>query len=96
MGSPLPLDLGFQRIAWLSHPLTNWMSDDGFLKQLNVRLKGFVRFGDTNWCRGKVVRTWQVGAKGWVELEVWSENQTGETTARGNAIVVLPSRETGR
>jgi acyl dehydratase len=96
MGSPLPLDLGFQRIAWLSHPLTNWMSDDGFLKQLNVRLKGFVRFGDTNWCRGKVVRTWREGAKGWVELEVWSENQTGETTARGNAIVVLPSRETGR
>jgi len=95
MGSPLPLDLGFQRIAWLSHPLTNWMSDHGFIKQLDVRLKGFVRFGDTNWCRGKVVRTWQEGTEGEVELEVASENQRGETTAMGNAIVVLPSRKAG-
>jgi len=95
MGSPLPLDLGFQRVAWLSHPLTNWMSDHGFLGKLDVRLKGFVRFGDTNWCRGRVVRTWLEGAEGRVELEVSSENQRGETTAGGRAIVVLPSRKTG-
>ncbi len=93
MGSPLPLDLGFQRIAWLSHPLTNWMGDHGFLKQLNVRLKGFVRFGDTNRLSGKVVRTWLSSMKGMVELEVSSINQRGETTAQGNAIVVLPSRK---
>jgi acyl dehydratase len=95
MGSPLPLDLGFQRIAWLSHPITNWMGDHGFLKQLNVRLKGFVRFGDTNWCRGKVVRTWHEGVKAMVELEVSSENQRGETTAQGSAVIVLPSRKAG-
>jgi acyl dehydratase len=95
MGSPLPLDLGFQRVAWLSHPLTNWMSDYGFLKRLHVRLKGFVRFGDTNWCGGRVIRTWLAGAEGRVELEVSSENQRGETTAAGNAIVVLPSRKPG-
>ena len=93
MGSPLPLDLGFQRVAWLSHPLTHWMGDDGFLKELNVRLKGFVRFGDTNWCQGKVVRTWRENGEGRVELEVYSENQRGEPTAAGNAIVVLPCRE---
>ena len=94
MGSPLPLDLGFQNIAWLSHPLTNWMGDYGFLKQLNVRLKGFVRFGDTNWCKGEVMRTWKEEGKGWVELSISSENQRGETTAAGNAIVTLPSRKT--
>ena len=30
-----------------------------------------------------------------VELEISSENQRGETTALGNAVVVLPSRKTG-
>jgi len=96
MGSPLPLDLGFQRVAWLSHPLTNWMGDSGFLKQLNVRLKGFVRFGDTNWCRGRVVRIWQEEGEARVELEVLSQNQRAETTAMGNAVVVLPSRKSGK
>ena len=93
MGSPLPLDLGFQRVAWLSHPVTNWMGDAGLLRQLKVRLKGFVRFGDTNWCRGRVVRTWHQGAKGMVELAVSSRNQRGETTAEGTALVRLPSRK---
>ncbi len=93
MGSPLPLDLGFQRVAWLSHPLTNWMGDAGFLKQLTVRLKGFVRFGDTNWCRGKAVRTWREGSEAMVELEVSSQNQRGEITAEGTAVVRLPSRK---
>ena len=93
MGSPLPLDLGFQRVVWLSHPITNWMGDAGFLKQLKVRLKGFVRFGDTNWCRGRVVRTWHEGGEERVELEVLSENQRGETTAEGTAVVRLPSRK---
>ena len=93
MGSPLPLDLGFQRVAWLSHPITNWMGDHGFLKRLDVRVKGFVRFGDTNRCRGKVVRTWREGEESGAEVEVQSQNQAGEITARGNALVVLPSRK---
>ncbi len=92
MGSPLPLDLGFQRVAWLSHPLTNWMGDHGFLKSLSVRLKGFVRFGDTNWCRGKVLRKWREEGKGKVALSVFSKNQRDETTAQGEAVVVLPTR----
>ncbi len=94
MGSPLPLDLGFQRVAWLSHPLTNWMGDHGFLKNLKVRLKGFVRFGDTNWCRGRVIRTRHEAGQAHIELAVWAENQRGETTAHGNAVVVLPMRKT--
>jgi hypothetical protein len=94
MGSPLPLDLGFQRVSWLSHPITNWMGDCGFLKRLNVRIKGFVRFGDTNWCRGKVLRTWHEGNEAGVEVEVTSRNQDHEITAQGSAVVVLPSRKT--
>jgi len=93
MGSPLPLDLGFQRISWLSHTVTNWMSDYGFLKRLEAQLKNFVRFGDTNWCQGKVNRKWVEGENHLVECEIWSENQNGKVTTEGKATIVLPSRE---
>jgi acyl dehydratase len=92
MGSPLPLDLGFQRVSWLSHTVTNWMSDYGFLRRLEARLKSFVRFGDTNWCKGRVRRKWTEGEDHLVECEIWSENQNGEVTTEGKAVVVLPSR----
>jgi hypothetical protein len=93
MGSPLPLDLGFQRVSWLSHPITNWMGDHGFLKRLNVRLKGFVRFGDTNWCNGRVLRTWRENEETGAEVAVLSRNQEGEVTAQGTAMVALPSKK---
>ena len=92
MGSPLPLDLGFQRISWLGHLITNWMSDYGFLKKLSARLRSFVRFGDTNWCSGRVVDKWKDGEECLVEVELLSENQRGEITMSGNGVVLLPSK----
>jgi acyl dehydratase len=93
MGSPLPLDLGFQRVAWLGHVVTNWMSDYGFLKKLGARLKSFVRFGDTTWCKGKVVKKDVEEKEYLVECEIWGENQRGEITTTAKAVIVLPSRE---
>ncbi len=92
MGSPLPLDLGFQRISWLGHLITNWMSDYGFLKKLNARLKSFVCFGDTSWCKGEVVKRWKEEEEHLVELELFCENQRGEITMTGTGIVLLPSK----
>jgi acyl dehydratase len=92
MGSPLPLDLGFQRVCWLGHGVTNWMSDYGFLKKLEVRLKGFVRFGDTTWCNGKIVGKRAEGDECLVDLDLFSQNQNGEITTTGKAVVSLPTK----
>ena len=43
-----------------------------------------------------VVRTRHEGCEARVELEVLSRNQRAETTAIGNAVVVLPSRKSGK
>ena len=91
MGSPLPLDLGFQRVCWMGHLVTNWMSDVGFLKKLDVRLKGFVRFGDTTWCLGKVSGKRNKGGEHLIELELLAKNQEGKMTTEGRAEVVLPA-----
>ncbi len=92
MDSPVIFDLGMQRLSWLGHLVTNWMSDYGFLIRLGGRIRGFVRYGDTVWCRGKVSRKSVRDSDHLVELELFCENQWGETVTPGNATVVLPAR----
>jgi acyl dehydratase len=92
MGSSLPFDLGFQRIAWMTHPVTNWMSDCGFLRYLKGDIVSFVRFGDTTWCKGKIIGKRIQNEERLVNIRLYCENQKGETTATGEAVVLLPSR----
>jgi acyl dehydratase len=93
LGMPGPYDNGPQRIGMVATCVTNWMGDDGFLKELSVRLRAPVIFGDITYPTGKVVGRRQEGGAGLVELEVWAENQLGDVTATGHALVELPSRE---
>lgn len=91
IGIPIAYDIGFQRICWLGHLLTNWMGDEGFLKRLYAELRRFNMLGDTTWCKGKVVKKYIEGEDHLVDIRVWGENQRGEVTMPGHATVVLPS-----
>jgi hypothetical protein len=84
-------DVGPQRISWLGQLMTNWMGDDGFLKKLNVSLRRPNIFGDVSWCRAQIVDKRIEDGAHLIDLEVFVVNQLGETTARGNAVVELPS-----
>lgn len=90
MGSPLPMDIGFQRVAWFTHPVTNWMGDAGRLLNLEVRLSGFVRFGDIVWLGGKVASKERLDGRAVVNLDLQCTNQRGEEVAAGTAQVALP------
>ena len=92
VGVPGAYDFGPERIAWLGHLLTDWMGDDGFLKRLNVQVRGHNIVGDATWCRGEVVETGVVDGEGRVECAIRCVNQHGRTTALGAATVVLPPR----
>lgn len=88
-------DVGPQRISWLGQLMTNWMGDAGFLRRLSVSVRRPNIFGDVSWCRARVAdRRVEEGAH-LVDLELWVDNQLGETTARGTAVVELPSRAAG-
>ena len=85
-------DVGPQRISWVGQLMTNWMGDDGFLRRLNVSVRRPNIFGDVSWCRAKILdKRIEEGAH-LVDLEVFVENQLGEVTAKGTAVVELPSR----
>ena len=92
LGMPGPYDNGPQRIGMMSTCLTNWMGDDGFLRRYSARLKLPVIFGDTTFTRGRVTGKRIEDGRALVDAEVWAENQLGETTAAGTAVIELPKR----
>lgn len=92
VGMPGGYDVGPQRISWMGQLMTNWMGDDGFLRRLNVAVRRPNVFGDVSWCRARVLDKRVEEGAHLVELEVFVENQLGETTAKGSAVVELPPR----
>jgi acyl dehydratase len=92
IGMPGPYDNGPQRIGFMTTCVTNWMGDDGFVRALSARIKLPVIFGDTTYCKGKVVKKRIEDGKPLFELKIWAENQLGQTTASGGAVVELPRR----
>jgi acyl dehydratase len=92
VGLPAPYDYGQMRTAWMAHLLTDWMGDDGFVLELDIRARGFNFHGDVHTCTGTVTAT---AAGGEVALTVTATNQRGEDTITGTARVLLPTRAHG-
>jgi hypothetical protein len=82
------------RAAWVSHLLTNWIGDDGWLAEMDLQLRGFNYHGDIHRCTGAVTAKGD-GPTEAVSLEVFATNQRDEATTKGSAKVLLPSRDTG-
>lgn len=93
VGVPAAYDYGPERISWIGSMLTNWISDDGFLERLHVQVRRHNIIGDLTTCRASVSSVDPIS--GIVGLTVKAENQRGEVTATGEAMVRLPSRARG-
>jgi acyl dehydratase len=93
LGIPMSYDYGGMRETWLTHALTDWMGDDGWLFKLRCQHRKFNYIGDTTWIRGKVMDKVQADGRNEVHLEVACWNQRGEQTTPGSAVVLLPTRE---
>lgn len=94
LGLPAPYDYGQMRAAWAAHLLTNWIGDDGWLAELDLQLRGFNYHGDIHRMTGTVTRK-GADAGDAVEVSVLGTNQREDSTVRGNAKVLLPSRAAG-
>ena len=74
--------------------IQNWLGGTGWLKELEYSNRRYAVLGDELTGHGRISRVYVEEERNLVDLEVWVENQRGETTAPGTAIVVLPSRDT--
>jgi acyl dehydratase len=95
-GNPAIYDYGRMRETWLVHLCTDWMGDDAWLWKLDCQFRKFNYVGDTHWMRGRVTRKFLAeGDRPAVDLDIWGENQRGDTTTPGHATILLPSRDHG-
>ena len=95
-GLPMQYDVGFQRHCWQIHLLTNWMSDDGWLKRSFAEYRKFVYHSDVVWIKGRVAKKYiDKDGEYCVDIETNAVNQRGEEVMPGGATIALPSREKG-
>lgn len=83
---------GYFKCGMLGRMLTDWLGEDGSLKKMGVSYRGMDFPGDTLTCHGKVTNKYVEEGENCIELEIWTENQRGEKTTPGTAVVTLPSR----
>jgi acyl dehydratase len=90
-GGTRSFTFGAQTEALLAHSITNWMSDNGFLKMLDPATRHPWFFGDTATIKGKVTRKYTENLEHLVDIEVYAENQKGVIIESATAIVRLDS-----
>jgi acyl dehydratase len=92
VGTPAAYDYGPERCSWLTHHLTDWMGDDGFLVKASCQIRRHNPVGDLLVISGTVTRTWVEGERGFVEIRQEARNQDGALSAHGKGVVALPRR----
>jgi len=91
-GLPAPMDEGPIRAAQPSQLMTDWIGDDGWLSKLSFQVRRPIYAGDTTTWTGKVINKYTKDGEHLVECEISAENQRGQISTKGNAVVILPSR----
>ncbi|MEK9723685.1 MAG: acyl dehydratase, partial [Rhodospirillaceae bacterium] len=93
VGAPGAYDYGPERCSWLTHQLTNWMGDDGFLRQAKCQIRRHNPAGDLLRIEAHVVRKFvDDDGRHLAEVAQTAKNQDDELSAIGAGIVELPAR----
>lgn len=83
---------GRLKAAYLGNLMTNWIGDLGVLKKLTCNYRGMDLPCSVLTCKGKVTKKYNQDGENLVECDIWLENDKGETTTPGSAVVALPLR----
>ena len=93
VGTPGAYDYGPERCSWLTHHLTDWMGDDGFLASHSTQIRHHNVVGDIVTIGGKVVdKGHDADGSPVVTIEQLAHNQHGDLSATGRGVVKLPTR----
>jgi len=92
VGAPGVYDYGPERCSWLTHHITNWMGDDGFLVQAKCKIRRHNPEADMLFIDGTVTNKRVDDGRHLVEIEQQAQNQDGELSVVGSATLQLPAR----
>ena len=92
VGAPAAYDYGPERCSWMTHHMTNWMGDDGFLRESKSQIRRHNPEGDTLFINGEVMGKREEDGKGLIDIKHQALNQDGELSIHGTGVVELPLR----
>ena len=92
VGAPGAYDYGPERCSWMTHQLTNWMGDAGFLAKASCKIRRHNPEGDTLFIRAHVARKFRDAAGAYVEIAQEARNQDDEQSVVGSGVVRLPTK----
>ena len=92
VGAPGAYDYGPERTSWLTHHMTNWMGDAGFLRKASCKIRRHNPEGDILFIKGTVKRKFVDNGAHCVEIEQEARNQDDELSVVGSGVVQLPKR----
>jgi acyl dehydratase len=92
VGAPGAYDYGPERCSWLTHHMTNWIGDDGFLHKSDCQIRRHNPDGDAMVITGEVTRKFEENGKKYVEVAQKATTHRGELSAFGTAVAELPTR----
>ena len=84
--------MGNLKLVYIANALLAWIGEDGWIRKIGAeyRKQDFVHHTLT--AKGIVREKRQENGDNLVDLDMWVENDQGETTTPGHATVVLPNR----
>ena len=82
--------MGNLQWAYLHNLLRGWMGDSGRIVSLSCQFRSANEKGQTVTAFGRVTGVRDEAGERVVDLEVWTEDQTGTKLAPGRAVVALP------
>ena len=84
--------MGNLKLAYIANAITDWAGDDGWITKLAIDYRKMDTVNSTITAKGKVTKKYQQDGKNLVDLDVWVENEAGEVTTPGSAVLSLPLR----
>lgn len=92
VGAPGAYDYGPERCSWLTHHMTNWMGDDGFLRRATSKIRRHNPEGDLLFITGKVTGKRIEDGRHLIDIEQEARNQDDELSIIGTGTVEAPSK----
>ena len=83
---------GRLKASFLGQLLTNWIGNLGMVKKFSCSYRGMDYPDQDLYIKGKLTNKYVKNGENCVECQIWIENEKGEQTTIGNALVTLPSR----
>ena len=75
--------------SFLSQMLTDWLDGQGTVKKLSCSFRGVNFPSHDILCKGRVSAKYSRDGENCLACEIWAENDKGEKTVPGEAVVVL-------